>query len=80
MAANISPEARERIRAGARKGGATRGAQMRAKGQRFFPTKLPPISEAEAQRLIADAIAAGKVTVCPPAATIERPNNAGAGW
>lgn len=43
-------------------------------------TRLPPVTEEEAARLIAEHIAKRGVTVCPPAAPVEKPINGGAGW
>jgi hypothetical protein len=40
--------------------------------------RVVPMNNADA--LIAEAVAAGKVTRCPPAAPMQIPNNAGAGW
>lgn len=41
---------------------------------------MPPPSREEADRLVAEAIAAGRITICPPAASPEKPMNAGQGW
>lgn len=42
--------------------------------------RLPPVTDDEAARLVADHIARRGVTQCPPAAEREIPNNAGAPW
>lgn len=42
--------------------------QARAQAHATRTSMAPPMSEAEAQRLIAEAVAAGKVTRCPPRA------------
>jgi hypothetical protein len=58
-------------------------AKMRAEGKMVWHgprKKHPPISEAEARRLIDEAVAAGKVTRCEPASVVVLPLNAGMGW
>jgi hypothetical protein len=47
-------------------------------GSNYRP-RLPPIPEHEAERLIAEAIAAGRVTKCPPAAAAPINNGEGFG-
>ncbi|CAB4126904.1 hypothetical protein UFOVP78_27 [uncultured Caudovirales phage] len=42
--------------------------------------KYPPPAPEEAARLIAEAVAAGRVTVCPAAAPQLAPGNVGMGW
>lgn len=54
----------------------------KARNRAFFSSlrHVPPPPQAEADRLIAEHIARHGVTVCPPAASPEKPLNAGLGW
>lgn len=53
-------------------------AIMKASYARKHP--LPPVSDEEAARLVAEAIAAGRVTRCPPAPDTIGPINFGVGF
>ena len=41
---------------------------------------LPPVTDAEAERLVAEFLATRGATLCPPAAAVDVPMNAGARW
>jgi hypothetical protein len=49
-------------------------------GRALRMTALPPVSESEADRLVREAIAAGKVTRCPPACAAGVSVNNGEGF